>query len=114
MSHTFTNKDIFESGTREGVIKGWRTRRGASGQTQGMRNGVAKDARIFKRSLTSGSAESPRSFSTPKRVWNNTIRMHIKDRISQAKRAKRNWKADVYDSLGMKKVKGNLGGTYYE
>jgi hypothetical protein len=40
------------------------------------------------------------------------------ERIARAKRFKRNEAArarrDVYASLGMKRVRGNLGGIYYE
>jgi hypothetical protein len=114
MSHTFTNKQLFEVGTREGVIKGWRTRRGASGQTQKMRDIVSSKARNYKKSLSAPIPYQGGLTTRPRFTRNILVKDYIRRDLRARKESKRNWKADVYGFLGMKKVKGNLGGTYYE
>jgi hypothetical protein len=53
MSKTFTNKEVFgrihESGTSEGAKKGWQTRSGTGGQSQYLRDTLAKQYRTQKK-----------------------------------------------------------------
>jgi hypothetical protein len=100
----------------------WRSRPGASGQTQMMRDKIAKQARSarkFFKGKASGNNDGvvwrptmmvgSRAYSV-----NQATRHVIRGKIKAAKSYARNWKADINKSMGLVKVKGALGGTYWE
>jgi hypothetical protein len=72
--------------------------------------------------LTCGASAGPMTDEQAATLRAEGHDLKLDDSADEQKRAARNARArarrraiaDAYDSLGMKRVRGNLGGTYYE